>query len=334
MNLLITLLALVFIVGLCIGSFLNVVILRSLSEESIVFPSSKCPKCQHKLKWWHNIPVLSYIFLRGKCAFCKEHISIQYPIIELLTGIIFLFIFLKYGFRIDTLFMWVISSMLIVLAGTDIKEKVVFDVHSYILIGTAILYAAFLTFFSLYQIHHLMPEYHLPKISFLINPLTNAILGAIAGAVIMEICARIGYLIAGTRAFGEGDTLIAAGLGAMFGWYQLIFVLVLSVIIQVLIFLPIFVKGLFVNKEWKTLLLFTIFVIYAAIFCGLQAANIIGNDILYIICAIILAAIGIVTCISIFKGLREHPENRTYLPFGPAMVTAAFLMMFLQMILV
>ena len=79
-----------FIIGLCCGSFYNVVILRSLSNESIVFPPSKCPKCGNSLKPWHNIPVLSYIFLKGKCAFCKERISIQYPIIELLTALIFL----------------------------------------------------------------------------------------------------------------------------------------------------------------------------------------------------------------------------------------------------
>ena len=73
------------IIGLCFGSFFNVVILRSLSNESIVFPGSKCPNCEHKLFWWHNIPVLSYIILRGKCYFCKEKISIQYPVIELAT---------------------------------------------------------------------------------------------------------------------------------------------------------------------------------------------------------------------------------------------------------
>ena len=334
MNLVIAIISIIFIVGLCIGSFLNVVILRALSEESIVFPASKCPKCQHKLKWWHNIPVLSYIFLRGKCAFCKEHISIQYPIIELLTGIVFTLIFLKYGFRIDTLFMWVISSMLIVLAGTDIREKVVFDIHAYILIGTAILYAIYMTGFSIYQMHQLMPGYHLPKMSFFFNPFTNAVLGAIVGALIMEVCARIGYLIAGTRAFGEGDTLIAAGLGAMFGWYQFLFVLILSIVIQVLIFLPVFIKGLFVNKEWKTLSIFLTFALFAILFYVLQFFNVLENSILYAICAIVLAIIGIVTCVFILKGLREHPENRTYLPFGPAMVAAAFLMMFLQMTLV
>ena len=72
----------IFIVGICIGSFLNVVILRGLSGESIVFPSSKCPVCGNKLKWWMNIPVLSYILLRGKCGFCKTKISLQYPIVK------------------------------------------------------------------------------------------------------------------------------------------------------------------------------------------------------------------------------------------------------------
>ena len=66
----------VFLIGLCIGSFLNVVALRGLSGESIAFPASKCPSCQKPLKWWHNIPVISYLFLRGKCAFCKEKITL------------------------------------------------------------------------------------------------------------------------------------------------------------------------------------------------------------------------------------------------------------------
>ena len=65
----------VAILGLCLGSFYNVVILRSLTGESIVLPPSKCPKCNTRLKPWHNIPVLSYLFLRGRCAFCKEKIS-------------------------------------------------------------------------------------------------------------------------------------------------------------------------------------------------------------------------------------------------------------------
>jgi len=331
MGALIAILALVFITGLCIGSFLNVVILRTLSEESIVFPASKCPKCQTPLKWWHNIPVLSYILLRGKCAFCKEPISIQYPIIELITGIIYTILFMKFGVSFDTLFAWIFAALLIVIAGTDIKEKVVYDVHTYTLIGFGLLYAVVVTATAIYQIHVAGTPIEFSKYILLNNPLSMSILGAIEGALILEICARAGYLLAGTRAFGEGDTFIAAGLGALFGWRTLLVVLALSVLIQVVLFLPIFVKGLIQNKDFKTLVSFVLFCAYAITFYSLQHFRIITpeNIIIYTIGALILAALGITSCIFIFKGLREKPENRTYLPFGPAMVVAAFIALIL-----
>ena len=318
MGLLIAILAFIFIIGLCIGSFLNVVILRALSEESIVFPASKCPKCQTPLKWWHNIPVISYICLGGKCAFCKEKISIQYPIIELLTGLIFTYIFIKFGVSINTLFFWIVSSMLIVIAGTDIKEKVVFDAHTYTLIGLGLVYSIG---YLIYYLHAGVP------INWFQNPLTISLLGVLAGVVIMEIFARAGYLIAGTRAFGEGDTYIAAGLGALFGWKILLVILALSVLVQVILFLPMFIKGLIVNKDWKTLISFTAFALYAAIFYTLQQVGILTDSqiVVYIAGVLVLAALGILSCMLIFKGLREKPENRTYLPFGPAMVAAAFI---------
>lgn len=317
---LIVILLLVFITGLCIGSFLNVVILRALSEESIVFPASKCPKCQTPLKWWHNIPVLSYIFLRGKCAFCKEKISIQYPIIELVTGIVFTLVFLKFGLSIETLLIWAISSMMIVLAGTDIKEKVVFDVHTFTFIGLAIVNTLYLTGVASFLSH-----------KFVYSLLITAAIGAVVGAVILELCARAGYLVAGTRAFGEGDTFIAFGLGALLGWKLLLVTLALSVVIQVILFLPLFIKQLIQSKEWKTLTSFTIFVLYAIVFCIMQQYKIalLTNAIIYPIGAILLCVLGIATCAFIFKGLREHPENRTYMPFGPALVLAGLIVVLL-----
>ena len=90
----------IFLVGLCFGSFLNVVVLRAFSNESIAYPASRCPKCQKPLYWWHNIPVLSYILLRGKCYFCKAPISIQYPIVEFVTAVLFTCAFLKFGLSV------------------------------------------------------------------------------------------------------------------------------------------------------------------------------------------------------------------------------------------
>ena len=98
------LIAYVFIFGICTGSFLNVAILRGLSGENMVFERSHCPKCLTQLKWYMNIPLISYIFLRGKCAFCKTHISFQYPLIEFITGLCFVFSYLAFGLTLKNNF--------------------------------------------------------------------------------------------------------------------------------------------------------------------------------------------------------------------------------------
>ena len=90
----------IYLVGICIGSFLNVVILRGLKDENIVFGRSYCPECKNTLKWYMNIPLFSYLFLRGKCAYCKCKISIQYPIVEFLNGILYLYSFYTFGFNL------------------------------------------------------------------------------------------------------------------------------------------------------------------------------------------------------------------------------------------
>lgn len=327
MSLIYALIALVFIVGLCIGSFLNVVILRSLSEESIVFPPSKCPKCQNRLKWWHNIPVLSYIFLGGKCGFCKEHISIQYPIVELLTGLIFVFEFLKFGISIDTLFVWIISALLIVIAGTDIKEKVVFDVHTYSLIGVGIFYSLLIFAISLY-LNISNDTFVLSKDMILQNPLTTSILGILTGALTMEILARAGYIFAGTRAFGEGDTYIAAGIGAFLGWKSTLIILLGSIIIQMIFTLPIFINKLIKSDDKITLITLFGFSAYTILFFLLQKNGIFDAGMtLYIIGAVILAAIGLYLCYRILKGLKKNQDDLIYLPFGPAMVISALIFM-------
>lgn len=332
MTVLLVILAFVFITGLCIGSFLNVVILRTLSEESIVFPASKCPKCQHPLKWWHNIPIISYICLRGKCAFCKEPISIQYPIVELLTGIIFALVFCKFGISLDTIAGWIIASLLIVIAGTDFKEKVVYDIHTLSLVGVGLVYSIIVTGYGLFMMHQTTGSIEFSKQLLLNNPFTNSVLGIITGIIIMEVFARFGYLVQkGVRMFEVGDTYIAAGLGAFLGWKTLILALILSVIIQVVYFLPFFIKDLIGKKDWKTFIPFILFVIYAIAFFSLQHTGVIDIDnfILYIILTIILAGLGIYTCYQIFRGLRENPSSATCLPFGPAMVVAALILLIL-----
>lgn len=315
----------VFIVGLCVGSFLNVVIIRALSNESIAFPNSKCPLCQKPLKWYHNIPVLSYLFLKGKCAFCEEKISVQYPVVELITGLLFVAVFIKFGIGINSLFMLTFVSLFIVLAATDIKEKVVFDFHTYTLVILGLIYNLF-NFGNLYMGNKVIT---LGIISFGINnSFIAAVLGVLLGVILMEAFARFGYLIAGTRAFGEGDTYIAAGLGAVFGWKYLITVLVYAFIVQIILTIPVFIKKLYENKDYKTLAAFFIFFLIIFAIKWFEYANIFNNVIFFGLFTLILFATGFYVCKRILSGLKDK-KNLTYLPFGPAMAIGGLIMMFL-----
>ena len=116
-----------FIVGIIFGSFLNVVILRIPKEESVVFGGSHCTSCGNQLKPWHNIPLFSWLFLRGKCSFCKTSISMQYPLIELLSGIIFLTLADKFGVSLPVFFIGLSFLMLLALSVIDFKYKMVPD---------------------------------------------------------------------------------------------------------------------------------------------------------------------------------------------------------------
>lgn len=162
----------VFLTGACIGSFLNVVALRALSKESIVLPPSKCPKCNTPIKWYDNIPILSYFLtFRGKCRSCGEKVSIQYPIVETLTALIFLAVFLAFGISLKTLLLLIILCTSIVIIITDIKEEAIFDVHSWILIISAIVFSS------------------------LDKNISFALIGCIIGAIFMEIVARASYFL-------------------------------------------------------------------------------------------------------------------------------------------
>lgn len=329
MSLLILLLFVIFFVfmtGLCIGSFLNVVILRAFSNESLIYPPSKCPLCQKSLKWYHNIPVLSYLFLRGKCSFCDEKISIQYPIVEIITGFLFVAVFMKFGIGWNLIFMFIFTALFIILAATDIKEKIVFDFHTYLLVFFGLVY----NFFNFGHLYHGVKIVNLGQFAFQINnSFIEAVLGLIAGIVIMELLARFGYLVAGTRAFGEGDTFIAAGLGAVFGLKYLITALIYSLIVQVLITLPVFFKKLYCRKDYKTLAAFIAFFAFAFTVKILDNYELLNNFLIFGILIFILCLLGVYVCKRILQSLK-HPENMTYLPFGPAMIAGAFFVMFLS----
>lgn len=115
------------IFGLCFGSFLNVLVFRTPINKNVIFPSSCCLKCGEKLKFYHNIPLISYLFLKGKCAFCKKTISIIYPIVEVFSALITYFIYLKVGFGIAFLFLSISILLLMALSIIDYKFQEVPD---------------------------------------------------------------------------------------------------------------------------------------------------------------------------------------------------------------
>ena len=120
-------LGIAFVLGILFGSFLNVVILRIPKGESVVFDASHCPTCNEKLKPWHNIPLFSWIFLAGKCAYCKTKISLQYPLIELLSGFIFVILANKFGLELPAFFIALSFLMLLALSVIDLRYKMVPD---------------------------------------------------------------------------------------------------------------------------------------------------------------------------------------------------------------
>ena len=305
----------VFILGLCVGSFLNVVILRGLSKEDIVFSRSKCPKCNNQLKWYMNIPLLSYIFLRGKCAFCKCKISIQYPIVELLCGLIFLFIYFSFGLSLKMLFLWIIFFLFIAMSVTDIKEMVIIDIHAYILCVVGLLYS----FLNLGDIN-----------------IIQSLIGALFGFVVMEALANIGKLLCGCRMFGEGDSLIALGLGAIFGYKSFIIVLALSILIQSICAIPILSYNSFKDKKNK------LGVSYALVFVSIIALilnnviELIENELCYLSLVIFISIILIWALINILSEIKNKKNliakneevKFNLLPFGPAMLIASTICIF------
>jgi len=187
---------LIFVLGLIVGSFSNVCIYRIPRNESILYPASHCPKCHSNIKALDNIPLLSYILLKGRCRNCKSKISIQYPVVEFLTGFIYLIIYLIYGLSIQTLIYIILSSALVIIAFIDLNEQIVPDVISLpgIVIGFII-------------------SFFVPYILFI-----NSALGIVVGGGIILVIGLVGSVIFKKEAMGGGDVKLAAMIGAFLGW--------------------------------------------------------------------------------------------------------------------
>jgi len=194
-----------FIFGVVIGSFLNVLILRLPLNKSVVLPRSTCPSCNHIISWYYNIPLFSFLYLKAKCAYCKEKISSQYFIVELLSGILTLALFLKLGLSTEFLFMSLVLYVCITLSFIDFKYKAVPD---YLLLIVLIL-SFFASSFTLFEAF---------KNAFLFSG-AFVLLNFLITFYIQNIKAKIlkDEDLKTQEALGEGDIPIIASIAVILG---------------------------------------------------------------------------------------------------------------------
>lgn len=191
----------IFAFGMCIGSFLNVCIYRIPAGKSIVHPPSRCPHCKNHIRFYDNIPVLSYILLKGRCRKCGVRIPIRYPLVELLNGMIAVLVFLKFGLTIEGLIYFSFISTLAVISFIDIDHQIIPDIIS--LPGIPVCVLASLA---------------LPSMTF-----TQSIIGLLSGGGSLYLVAQTYYMVKKEEGMGGGDIKLLAMIGALTGWQGVLF---------------------------------------------------------------------------------------------------------------
>lgn len=245
------------IIGLCVGSFLNVVIYRVPLGMSVAFPASHCPKCGYKLRWYDNIPVLSYIILGGKCRSCKEHISFRYTLVELLTAA--LWVLCVYLFNDNVIYMVcaiITCSVGVCVTFIDLEHMIIPDRFHLIMLPVAVL--------------SIFCDAEYDYISHLIG---------FGAAIILFIgIAWLGKKILKREALGGGDVKLAIVSGLLLGWQKLILMMLVASVVGSVVMLVKRVK----NGESKEIP-FAPFLVF-----GLLVALLVGNPIISAYAALIV----------------------------------------------
>ncbi len=196
----------VFALGASVGSFINVVVYRLPAGLSILFPGSRCPHCLHKLGKRENVPVLGWLWLKGRCRHCKKAISSRYPVVELATGILFLLVFWQFQVSTQTLSYWTFCSWLLALSIIDLDTMTLPNV----------LTKSGLVAGLVFQI--------ISATSWVVgvNNLMSGVIGAVLGIWLFDAITLLGSITLGQAAMGGGDAKLAAMLGAWLGWKYLL----------------------------------------------------------------------------------------------------------------
>jgi len=197
------------VTGMVVGSFLNVCICRMPKDESVVFPPSHCPQCDYQIRWYDNIPLISYLLLRGKCRGCGMHISIQYPLVELLNGLLTLALFLRFGPTLVFLALFLFCSALVVITFIDLEHQIIPDEISLSGIIIGFIFSFFL------QGHSWL----------------NSLLGILLGGGSLLLVAYGYQWLTGKEGMGGGDIKLLAMMGAFLGWKSIPFIIFASSLI-------------------------------------------------------------------------------------------------------
>jgi len=214
-----------FVMGAMVGSFLNVVIHRYPIEESIVFPPSRCPACRARIRWFDNVPILAWLWLRGRCRDCRAPISPRYPLVELANALFYLAIYLHTGPTPGFFLIAAFVSMIVVLIYIDAEIQILPDVIDLpgIAVGIAIGALA------------LGESYPALVVS---ASIVDALAGALVGAAVIVAVIGVYWLIRRVEGMGQGDIKMLAMIGAGLGWRAVPGVLLLAAICGSLIGVP------------------------------------------------------------------------------------------------
>jgi leader peptidase (prepilin peptidase)/N-methyltransferase len=228
------------ITGMLVGSFLNVCICRMPKGESVVFPPSHCPQCDYHIRWYDNIPLFSYLLLRAKCRGCGLHISLQYPLVELLNGLLTLALFLRVGPTFAFLVLFLFCSALVVITFIDLEHQIIPDEISL----SGIVIGFVLSFFL--QGHSWL----------------NSLLGILLGGGSLLLVAYGYQWLTGKEGMGGGDIKLLAMMGAFLGWKSIPFIIFASSLIGSVIGITIM---LIQKKDSKLAIPFGPYLAFAAV---------------------------------------------------------------------
>ncbi len=206
----------VFVFGSVIGSFLNVCIYRIPAGVSIVTPRSRCPQCGMPIRWYHNVPVLSWLLLKGRCADCGAGVSVRYPLVEALTGLLFVLFLYRFAFHPVTPVMWLLSALLVTISFIDLDHQIIPDVIS--LPGIPV---GFLCSFAI------------PWVTW-----QESLLGILLGGGSLWGIALTYEFLTKKEGMGFGDVKLLAMLGAFLGWTAIFPIIFLGSILGTLVGVP------------------------------------------------------------------------------------------------